>query len=128
MNENTSVEPLGDDLTENFDRFIVESMENGCVWGLEGPDGWALSASEAHEDVNVMPFWSQESFAQVHCKDDWESYQAVAIDLEEFLEEWLPGMHEDVMLVGVNWNSELEGEEVEPIDLLEEFESEMDES
>lgn len=41
------------------------------------------------------------------------------ISLEEFLDDWLPGMHEDVILVGVNWNGEMEGAEVEPLDLLE---------
>lgn len=127
MNDIIATDPLSDDPAENLDRFIVEAMELGCVWGLEGPDGWALSASEAHDDIDVMPFWSQESFAQAHCQDDWAIYKPVAIDLVEFLEDWLPGMHEDVLLVGINWNSELEGEELEPLDLLEEFEAEMGE-
>lgn len=127
MNDIIATDPLSDDPAENLDRFIVEAMELGCVWGLEGPDGWALSASEAHDDVDVMPFWSQESFALAHCQDDWEIYKPVAIDLVEFLEDWLPGMHEDVLLVGINWNIELEGEELEPLDLLEEFEAEMGE-
>lgn len=120
-----SIDPLSDDPAENLDRFIVEAMELGCVWGLQGTEGWALSGSEAHDDIDVMPFWSQESFARAHCEGDWKDYQPVAVDLEEFLEDWLPGMHEDVLLVGINWNSELEGEEVEPLDLLEEFEQEM---
>lgn len=116
---------LSDDFSENIDRFIVEAMENGCVWGLKGEEGWALCGSEKHENTDVMPFWSQESFATLHCRDEWESYTVVAIDLDEFLEEWLPGMHEDVILAGVNWNDELEGEEMEPLDLLEEFEEDL---
>jgi hypothetical protein len=127
MNDIIATDPLSDDPAENLDRFIVEAMELGCVWGLEGPDGWALSASEAHDDVDVMPFWSQEGFARAHCQDDWKDYTPVAIELVEFLEDWLPGMHEDVLLVGINWNEELEGEEIEPLDLLEEFELEMGE-
>ena len=116
---------LTDDFSENIDRFIVEALENGCVWGLQGDEGWALCDSEKHDDTDVIPLWSQESFAQVHCQDDWQHYKPVAIELEEFLEDWLPGMHEDVLLVGVNWTSELEGEEMEPLDLLEEFEEEL---
>lgn len=125
MNDSISLDPLSDDPAENLDRFIVEAMQYGCVWGLQGPEGWALTGSEAHDDIDVMPFWSQEAFARVHCQDDWQSYQPVAVDLEEFLEDWLPGMHEDVLLIGVNWNAELEGDELEPLDLLEEFEQEM---
>lgn len=116
---------LSDDSDENLDRFIVESIENHCVWGLRGPEGWALCASENHEDVDVIPFWSQESFAQIHCQDDWAAYTPVAIELEEFLEDWLPGMHEDLLLLGINWNQALDGEEMEPLDLLEEFELEL---
>jgi hypothetical protein len=118
-------EPLSDDTSENLDRFIIEAIAQGCVWGLEGPEGWALCASEKYEESDVMPLWSQQEFAEVHCLDDWQDYKPVAIDLEELLEDWLPGMHEDLLLVGVNWNKELEGEEMEPLDLLEEFEQEL---
>ena len=118
-------EPLSDNDSENFDRFIVEALEQGCVWGLQGPDGWALCGSEKYEDTDVMPFWSQQEFAQLLCQDDWKDYEVVAIELEEFLEDWLTGMHEDVVLVGVNWNQELEGVEMEPLDLLEEFDQEL---
>jgi hypothetical protein len=118
-------EELSDDSSENLDRFIVEAIENSCVWGLQGPEGWALCASEKYDNSDVMPLWSSEAFARVHCVDDWQAYAPVAIEMEEFLEDWLPGMHEDVLLVGVNWNIELEGEEMEPLDLLEEFEQEL---
>jgi hypothetical protein len=46
--------------------------------------------------------------------------------MEEFLDDWLPGMHADVLMVGVNWSEDLEGQEFEPLDLLEEFEAELD--
>ncbi len=118
-------EPLSDDTSENLDRFILEAIAQGCVWGLEGPEGWALCASEKYEESDVMPLWSQQEFAQVHCLDDWQAYVPVAIDLGELLEEWLPGMHEDLLLIGVNWNQDLEGDELEPLDLLEEFEQEL---
>jgi len=125
MSTTISPEPLGQDPDENLDRFIVEAMTQGCVWGLEGPEGWALCASEQSTETDVMPFWSQEAFAKVHCQDDWSDYKPVAVDLTEFLDDWLPGMHADVILIGINWNDELDGEEFEPLDLLQEFEEEM---
>jgi hypothetical protein len=118
-------EPLSDNEVENFDRFIVEAIENGCVWSLQGSEGWALCDSEKHKNTDVMPFWSQESFAQLHCVDDWKDYVAVEIELEEFLEDWLTGMHDDVILAGINWDAELEGTEIEPLDLLQEFDQEL---
>ncbi len=118
-------EALSPNSEDNFDRFIVEALETGCVWGLEGPDGWALCPSEQYSETDVMPFWTQPEFAQAHCAGDWAEYKAIAVSVEEFLEQWLPGMHDDVYLVGINWAKDMEGEEVEPLDLLEEFESEI---
>ena len=46
--------------------------------------------------------------------------------LDEFIDDWLPGMDEDKLLVGVNWNAEFEGDETEPLDLLDELEAQLD--
>lgn len=114
---------LSDNLDENFARFLSEAEDTGCVWGLEGEEGFALCPSNVSETVDVMPLWSQPEFAQVHCIDEWKGYKPVPISLEELLDEWLPGMHDDTLLVGINWTESMEGDEVEPLDLLEEFES-----
>ncbi|GAB1264405.1 DUF2750 domain-containing protein [Aurantivibrio infirmus] len=119
------MEVLSDDPDENFERFITEAIQQGCVWGLEGPEGWALCPSEKYEEAEVMPFWSQPEFAEAHCKEEWAAYKVVAVSLEEFFDDWLPGMHSDVILSGVNWTEELEGIEIEPLDLLKEFEEEL---
>ena len=37
------------------------------------------------------------------------------------IDTWLAGMSEDGVLVGTNWDAELEGLEVEPSDLAEEL-------
>ncbi len=116
---------VDEDYSENFDRFIVESIENNCLWGLEGPDGWALCSSDEHDDIDVMVLWSAKDLAESHCVGDWKDYKAIAISLEEFIEDWLPGMHKDVLLVGVNWSAELEGDEWEPLDLLHELDQEL---
>lgn len=119
------MEPLSENIEENVDRFIVEALNTGCVWALESEDGWALCPSEKFPQSDVMPFWSQPEFAQCHCVGEWSDYTPVAVALEELLDDWLPGMHKDVLLVGVNWNDKLEGIEVEPLDLLEEIETEL---
>ncbi|MEJ2416417.1 MAG: DUF2750 domain-containing protein [Exilibacterium sp.] len=119
------MEPLSENVEENYDRFILEAIETGCVWGLEGPEGWALCASEKYRDTEVMPFWSQPEFARRHSVDEWAEYEPVAIDLEELIDDWLPGMHKDVYLVGVNWDEDMEGDEVEPLDLLHDIEAEL---
>ena len=82
--------------------------------------------SSVSSDIGVIPFWSNRDLAIALCYDDWAIYKPVAIAIEEFLDDWLTGMHEDVLRVGINWNTDLEGQELEPLDLLEEFESELE--
>lgn len=117
---------MTDKLTDNFDnnyhQFLEEALETGCVWGLEGPDGWALCASVKNDDITVMPLWSQPEYAQEHNSGDWQAYEAIPIAVAELLDDWLPGMHEDVIMVGPNWDEDLQGLEVEPLDLLEALE------
>lgn len=115
-------ETLSDDWEFNYQRFIGEALAQGCVWGLEGAEGWALCASHRNDEVAVMPLWSQPEFAQAHAVEDWSDYKVVPIAVAELLDEWLPGMHEDLLLVGPNWDEDLQGDEMEPLDLLEDFE------
>ena len=117
----SDVTTLSEDLEENYERFILESIDLGCVWALESEDGFALCPSVDNEEIDVMPLWSQPEYANLHCKDEWSSYEAVPIALEELLDDWLPGMHADLTLVGVNWNKDMEGVEAEPLDLLEDI-------
>src|SRR5690625_7376507 len=52
-----TITPLSDDWAENEDRDIVESLQNGCARGLEGPDGWALSSSATYPTSDVIALW-----------------------------------------------------------------------
>ena len=42
-----------------------------------------------------------EKLAQALCSGEWDIYKPVAIEMEEFLDDWLPGMHSDLLMVGV---------------------------
>lgn len=115
--------PLSQDLDENYDRFLAEAESTGCLWALEGEEGFTICPSNVSKTVDVMPLWSQPEFAEVHRVDEWAVYKVVPVALDEFLDDWLPGMHDDLLLVGINWDANMEGDEVEPLDLLEDFES-----
>ena len=84
------MQPLSEDLQENLDRFIVESLELGCVWGLCDSEGnWAMVSSGEDAEVGVIPFWSDKPLAEQLCVDEWAVYEPVAIAMEEFLDDWL---------------------------------------
>lgn len=111
----------------NYEAFIAGVRQSGQVWGLcDENDEWALCPSALYEETDVVPFWSEELAAKAHCIDEWSHYQPRAISLDEFLGDWLPGMHEDDVLVGPNWDDELEGLEVEPADIAAELDDNWD--
>ena len=107
-----------------YDAFIIEVFQSGLVWGLysEADEGWATCPSAAYEDTDVLPFWSNQSLAEALCDGEWQVYQAKSIPLEDFLADWLPGIHEDDAMVGPNWDQNLEGLELEPADVAKELE------
>ncbi len=105
------------DMTENYKRFIAEIVDGGKVWSLKNDDGWVVCDSSEYEGAEVIPFWSREEEAAAHCVDEWAVYQAASIDLDEFIGAWLSGMDEDGVLVGPNWDAELQGLEKEPIEV-----------
>lgn len=106
-----------EDTTYNHLHFVERVVETKTVWALKSGEGFATSESNEFEDVEVITFWSDEALARALAIDEWESFEPASISLSEFLEDWLVGMSNDGMVVGANWDHELSGQEVEPLDL-----------
>ncbi len=105
---------LKTDIEHNNALFISQSKETEAVWALANKDGeWLSIDSSEFENSEVMPFWSDQADAQFHCQEDWAEFSACKISLEEFIEDWLVDLANDSILIGLNWNKELEGSEVE---------------
>ena len=107
------IEGLGDEVSA----FVREVIASRQVWGLEHPDGWALTPADDDEELLVMPFWSTEAGARRAASDEWSDYTVAMIPLEAFVDSWLPGMGDDGFLVGPDWDEDLVGPEVEPEEL-----------
>lgn len=101
--------------------FIKEIIEAGQAWSLASDNGWAVSESVDYEDAEVIPFWSSAAKAEAAASDQWKGYKPEAIALAVLLEEWLPGMHYDVTLAGLNWGADRKGAESEPLALAHEI-------
>ena len=109
---------LSADFEQNYRQFLEQAVDTGFVWGLiTGDETFVICESDDFEDSDVMPFWSDHALAEAQCTDDWQDCQVRAIELDDFIDNWLPGMQKDELLVGVNWTTELEGVEKEPLDL-----------
>lgn len=108
---------LTDDVQANLALFISESKENQLVWGLRNEEGWLSCESTEFEESEVMPFWSAKEDAALHNVEEWADFEVLEIPLDIFVEDWLITLAEDGVLVGANWNANLEGQEIEPAEL-----------
>lgn len=115
------MQALSQDIEHNYQLFLNMSVDSGLVWALVTSDDddaeFAMCESEEQPDKAVLIVFSNQEYAREVCTEDWSVYQPRAIDLDDFIDNWLPGMQKDGLLVGVNWTQDLIGAEVEPLDL-----------
>jgi len=97
--------------------FVQQVAETGLVWGLHCKDGWANADSCEFEGVIVYPFWSNPDLAQICAISEWSVYAPKSLELAEFLENWCVGMHKEYILPGINWDENMDGKELESLDL-----------
>lgn len=109
------------DSQRRYEKFVERVSEQHEVWGLKSDDGWAIVESNAYEDTGVMLFWSDKAYAKQCAVEEWSHYVPTVIKLESFSTHWLPGLEEDELLAGVNWNKDLIGLEAEPLELLKDL-------
>ncbi|RYY41737.1 MAG: DUF2750 domain-containing protein [Chitinophagaceae bacterium] len=106
---------------EQHNLFITQATENGVVWALRSSEGYAVSPSNDYDESEVIPFWSHAEGARALATDEWGAYEVTELPLAEFLETWMLGMQSEDLLVGTNWDAELAGTELEPIELAYEI-------
>ncbi|MGF1768849.1 DUF2750 domain-containing protein [Enterovibrio makurazakiensis] len=105
------------DIEANLTLFIAETQETNQVWGLTNEEGWLACDSTEFENSEIMPFWSSKEDAELHNVEEWADFEVQEIPLDVFVQDWLITLDEDGVLVGINWNAELEGKEIEPATL-----------
>ncbi len=105
------------DAEEQKQKFIIQLVNHEKVWGLHCDQGWSNADSCELEDTVVYPFWSSEELAKLCAVDEWEVYKPKFLHLSEFMENWCIGMYKEYILAGIDWEPNLEGAEVDSIDL-----------
>ncbi len=102
---------------QHLQDFVEQVVQTGLVWGLYCEEGWANADSHEFDEVVVYPFWSAKNLASVCSVEEWRVFQPASLHLAEFLENWCVGMYREYIMVGVNWEADLFGKEIEPLEL-----------
>lgn len=101
------------------DAFYKEILQNRQVWTIRDSEGYPAPTGES--GVRTMPFWSLATRAEkiVSTVDAYAGCEVVAIPLEEWRSRWLQGLHDDGLLLGLNWSGpRATGYDVEPASAL----------
>lgn len=117
-------------LKQRQERFIKKVCESEVVWALENEDGYATSSSNELEDedgnpIGLICFWADKARAKSCIIDDWLEYKCVEVDLCDFIENWCIGMSNDGLLIGSDFDSNLFGSEIDPLDMIIEIGKEL---
>ena len=109
----------------SFQRFVERVIEKKSVFYLSNQDGVANSVSNDDEETGILLFWSDRAYATRAKVIFDEEFDEVEMDLFDFLYRWLPGMSDDKVLAGPNWDGDLVGKEIDPFELREIIEEQM---
>ncbi len=109
-----TTETIGDE--DRCAQFVAAVCDSGTVWGLYGTT-WARA--DVGGQVEALPFWSSRAEAARCVCGDWAEYGPRAIDLDDFVAQWLTAMIEDGIVVVVGSNVNRLGAIVDPVTLLE---------
>jgi hypothetical protein len=80
------------DANKRYQYFIKKVADSGLIWALY-KDGWALAGD--HDGQELLPFWPAKEYADLCAKGIWEGYEAEALDVHDFLDEYLDELKAD---------------------------------
>ncbi|AYE94907.1 DUF2750 domain-containing protein [Mycobacterium paragordonae] len=114
---------LNAELDARYQRFLARVRAEGKVWLLIDQDMQGAWVESNHyegadgEPVVVHLVYSAAAYARLHANGPWADRTPAALDLDEFLSGPLRHMHENGDLMGPDFNADLAGVEIEPLDL-----------
>ncbi|MBP7901617.1 MAG: DUF2750 domain-containing protein [Spirochaetes bacterium] len=107
---------------KRYEYFIKKVADAEEVWGLF-QDGWATTEDGCGNIL--VPFWPKKKFAEYCAIEGWECHVPKRIELDKFIDEWLPGMKKDGTRPSIFWNN-IDSAVVEINILLNDLTSELD--
>lgn len=93
-----------------YEYFIKKIADYETIWGLYD-NGWASSCND--EGKTLLPLWPKKEFATYCAINEWQGYVAQEIELQDFMDKWIPGIKKDKIGVSI-FSNNIDAVEVEP--------------
>jgi hypothetical protein len=106
--------------TRRYRYFITRVAGHGLLWGLYAPGGWVVA--EDDQGDKYFPVWPHQRFAQAVATGRWTDGSPMTIDIDDWVEEWLPDLDRDEIDVAVFQTPDNEGIAVSPARLKHDLE------
>ena len=83
--------------------FRREAPQEGRVFTIRDTAGFCVT--KAPDGTRALPFWSKESRARrvVGQVSAFQDLEIVPVELDDWLDRWLPDLEQDGVLAGINW-------------------------
>lgn len=108
---------------ERYDYFIRKIADFEQVWGLND-NGWVLLGDD--DGNQILPLWPEREFAELCAVDQWKNCKPESIELNNFLEKWIPGMINDKTLINIFLTPDAKGSVVSPPTLESDLQDELE--
>lgn len=102
------------DADSRYEYLVDAVVKAGKIWSLHSDKGWVMVSTDQEE---CLPVWPGADFAQPWINHDWSDCKPVAINLDDWLKRWLPGMQGDGIAIAVFPGSDEDGMVVDPEEL-----------
>jgi uncharacterized protein DUF2750 len=85
---------------DQYEYFVERCVDNEQVWALvDQEDNWAAFGSP--DEGVLLCVWPHPRFAKACAYGDWQTREAVPVDLDVFVEEVLPDLIREGTIVAV---------------------------
>jgi hypothetical protein len=106
-----------------YEYCVKRVASHGELWGLSGSGGWVVA--EDDEGSAHFPVWPHRRFAEACAAGPWQDGKPVALDIDEWVDVWLPNLEKDGMRVAVFQTPDDQGVGVAPMRFKGDLEAEL---
>jgi hypothetical protein len=84
---------------DRYGLFVKEVIQTELAWGLFSETGWCLAQTD--NDARALALWPNDDYAQACAEGTWSDASPQEIPLSKLLNELLPALAQDNMVVVV---------------------------
>lgn len=82
---------------QRYSYLIKRCADSAEVWGLSDETGWVTAVDD--DGTTFFPVWPHADFARVCAMGGWADAEPEAIELDEWIEDWLPDLEANGQMV-----------------------------